>query len=190
MKQKMILQVSADQSGMNPAILASWKAVFLSLLPLALLGCAAAYNVRTDLSPDERHAVSCYVRGAFGRDYYSETRKRIIVTIYSRGPNDSKLLKDDMERQAETGVNVTHEIPGLEIKQVFEKKYWITGSSVNWRSVWRPDRGVSVVLYDFGRNKESPYGAMKTAPERALCTLDFAFDPATSGYVEVKSPEE
>ena len=69
------------------------SAVLACLLPLALLGCATAYNARTDLAPDGRHAVRCYIRGALGRRYYRETPKRIVVSIYSHGPNDKKLLR-------------------------------------------------------------------------------------------------
>jgi hypothetical protein len=164
------------------------SAVLACLLPLALLGCAAAYNARTDLAPDDRHAVNCYVRGALGRRYYRETPKRIVVSIYSHGPNDRKLLEQDLERQRPTGAIVAHAIPGLQTKLIFEKQYSIRGSDVSWRSVWRPDNGLSVVFYDYGRDEAVPYAAMQSAPERLLLTINFAYDPTTGGYTEAKLP--
>lgn len=158
--------------------------VLVCLLPLALLGCAAAYNARTDLAPDDRHAVSCYVRGAFGRRYYRETPKRIVVSIYSHGPNDRKLLEQDLERQRATGAIVAHAIPGLQTKLIFEKQYSVKGSDLEWRSVWRPDNDLSVVFYDYGRDKVVPYAAKQSASERLLLTIHFAYDPTTGGYKE------
>ena len=165
-----------------------WNTILPCLLSVALLGCAAAYNVRTDLAPGDRHAVSCYVRGAFGRRYYRETPKRIVVSIYSHGPNDRKLLEQDLERQRATGAIVAHAIPGLQTKLIFEKQYCVRGSDVSWRSVWRPDGGLSVVFYDYGRGQVVPYAAMQSAPERLLLTINFAYDPTTGGYKEEKLP--
>lgn len=158
--------------------------VAASLLSLALFGCAAAYNARTDLAPDERHAVCCHIRGAAGRSYSRQTTKRIGVTIYSRGPNDSRLLQEDMDRQMSTGAVVTHPIPGLEIKPIFQKQYHVKGSDVSWYSVWQPDNSISIVFYDQGRDEAAANSSKQSASERVLLTLHFDLDPMTGNYVE------
>jgi hypothetical protein len=162
------------------------RTVLPCLLSVALLGCAAAYNARTDLAPDDRHLVNCYIRGALGRSYCSETSKRIVVSIYSRGPNDKTLLEQDLKRQMPTGVNMSHPIPGFQQKLLFEKQYYIKGSDVSWRSIWRPDNNLSVAFYDYGRDKDVPYASMQSAPKRLLLTINFTNDPTTGGYTEAK----
>lgn len=157
-----------------------------SLLSLGLFGCAAAYNARMDLAPDERHAVSCHIRGAAGRSYYSQTTKRIGVTIYTRGPNDSRLLQEDLDRQIATGVIVAHPIPGLETKVIFEKQYRIKGSDVSWYSVWQPDNSLSIVFSDHGQDKAASDFSAQPISERSLLTINFTFDPMTGTYKEGK----
>jgi hypothetical protein len=111
-----------------------------------------------------------------------------VVSIYSHGPNDRKLLEQDSERQKATGVAVAHPIPGLQTKLLLEKQYCIKGSDLSWRSVWRPDNGLSIVFYDYGGDEAIPYAAMKSTPERLLLTINFAYDPTTGGYTEAKLP--
>jgi hypothetical protein len=160
------------------------------LLSAAVLGCAAAYNARTDLAPDDRHAVRCYIRGASGRNYYRDTSKRIVVSVYSHGPDDKKLLEQDFQRQTSTGVFVAHTIPGLQTKLLLEKQYCIKGSDVSWRSVWRPDNSFSIVFYDYGHDEAVPYASIQSAPKRLLLTINFTYDSTTGGYTEAKLPPQ
>jgi len=143
---------------------------------LCLFGCTAAYNSRNELSPDERHSVCCYVRGAFGRNYYSESNKKVIVTVCSRGANDSRLLEEDYQRQKGAQVITNAVIPGLEMKTIFEKHYRIKGSSVSWRPIWGTQNDVAVVFYDGGLDTPSDGDIEDSAPKRVLRTLRFRFD--------------
>jgi hypothetical protein len=58
-----------------------------------------------------------------------------------------------MERQMSTGAVVTHPIPGLEQKPIFQKQYRVKGSDVSWYSVWQPDNSLAIVFYDQGRDE-------------------------------------
>jgi len=158
------------------------------LFSVNLLGCAAAYNARTDLSPDSRQAVRCYIRGSWGRRYYRESPKRIVVSIYSHGPNDRRLMEEDLDRARAAGVDVAHAIPGVQTKLIFEKQYRVRGSDVSWYSVWRSDNSLSLVFYDYGPGKAIPYDLLKAAPKRALLELNFDYNPTTGGYAETNAP--
>lgn len=150
----------------------------------SILGCAAAYNARNDLAADYRHSVDCYIRGAFGRKYYSDTHKKVIVSIYAHGPNDRKLLEQDFQKQKPSGVFISHPIPGLETKMIFEKEYRIRGSDLHWRAVWGPRDSLSIVFYDYGRGVAVPYSSMKAAPKRLLRTINYSREPSTGNYTE------
>lgn len=159
------------------------------LVPVALstsmLGCAAAYNARNDFAPNYRHSVVCYIRGAFGHKYYGDTKKKVVVSIYSHGPNDKRLLEQDLQKATVSGVSVSHPIPGLETKLLFEKQYWIRGSDLHWRAVWGTHDGLSILFYDYGRGKAIPYASMQSAPQRLLRTINYSHDPSTGKYEEV-----
>ncbi len=157
--------------------------VFLAV-SFNLLGCAAAYNSRHDIAPDDRHSVCCYIRGAFGRNYYDETYKKILVSIYSRGPNDKMLLERDLQEQRMSGVYVSHPIPGLEMKVIFEKEYRLKGSDLSWRSVWSPQNSLSIVFYDSGPGAAIPYSSQEITPKRLLRTINYSFDSNTGNYKE------
>jgi hypothetical protein len=157
----------------------------LLFISLICCGCAAAYNSRHDLAPGERHSVECYIRGAYGYRYYSETKKKVVVTIYARGPNDTKLLKEDEENQRKTGVWISHPIPGLQIHPIFEKTYQIRGSSVSWRSSWGESNDLAIVFYDYGVDEAGPTGSQSPAGQRLLRRLEYHFDPIRDNCVEV-----
>jgi hypothetical protein len=155
---------------------------------LAFFGCAAAYNARNDMAPDNRHSVNCYIRGAFGRDYYRETPKKIVITIYSHGPNDKMLQEKDAQEQLPSGVNVSRPIPGLEMKVLLERQYRIKGSSVSWRAVWSPQNDFSIIFYDYGPNEQAPDSSKEAAAhERLLCTISYSFDSSTGEYKEASN---
>lgn len=162
-----------------------WCKLLVSVaLSASLLGCTAAYNTRNDLTTDYRHSVVCYIRGAFGHKYYSDTYKKVVISIYSHGPNDRKLLDQDFQKQKASGVFVSHPISGLETKLLFRKEYRVKGSDLHWRAVWDPADSLSIIFYDYGRGVALPYSSMKTAPERLLRTIDYSRDPSTGAYTE------
>ena len=176
------------------AIHALWRCVgmgTLLILVSVVSGCAAAYNSRHELAPDKRDSVVCYVRGAYGRAYYRETDKKIIVSLYSHGPNDQRLLQKDFEEQkkAHPGYWVSHPIEGLEKKLLLEKVYHLKGSDVGWRPIWGPQNSVSLVFYDHGANCAGPGSLSPTSPERTLRMLRFTFDPVAGAYGEDVSPQ-
>src|SRR5882762_4185601 len=77
-----------------------WSLLALTVaLSFASVGCTATYNTRTVESPDWKYAVTCYIRGSFGRSYVAETKKRIVIGIYSLAPN-AKLLREKEIQEA------------------------------------------------------------------------------------------
>jgi hypothetical protein len=169
----------------------SWSMLLVPVaLSVSILGCATAYNARNDFAPDYRHSVNCYIRGAVGRNYYRETYKKVVVSMYSHGPNDRTLLEQDFQQQKASGVFVSRSIPGLETKLLFQKEYSIIGSDVWWRAVWGLHDDLSIVFYDYGRGVAVPYSSMKTAPERLSRTIKYTRDPSAGKYTETTSAHE
>jgi hypothetical protein len=165
--------------------------LFVSVaLSVSILGCATGYNARNDFAPDYRHSVNCYIRGALGRKYYRETYKKVVVTMYSHGPNDRALLEQDLQQQKASGVFVSHSIPGLETKLLLQKEYCIKGSDVWWRAVWDTRDNLSIVFYDYGRGVAVPYSSMKTAPKRFLLTIKYSREPSSGNYTETTTARE
>ena len=165
--------------------------LFVSVaLSVSILGCATAYNARNDFAPDYRHSVNCYIRGAFGRKYYRETCKKVVVSIYSHGPNDRTLLEQDLQQQKASGVFVSHSIPGLETKLLYQKEYCIKGSDVWWRAVWDSHNNLSIVFYDYGRGVAVPYSSMKTATKKLLRTINYSREPSSGNYNETTNARE
>jgi hypothetical protein len=167
----------------------AWCVLLVSVaLSASFLGCAAAYNARNDFAPDYRRSVDCYIRGAFGRKYYSDTYKKVVVSISSHGPNDRTLLEQDLKRARASGVSVSHPIPGLETKLLFKREYGIRGSDLHWRAEWGPHDSLSIVFYDYGRGVALPYSSMEAAPKRLLRSINYSYDPNTGKYSELSSP--
>ncbi len=149
------------------------------VVSITLLGCSAAYNARSYWAPDGRHSVNCYIRGAFGRNYYAETNKKLIVTIYAHGPNDKILIEKDGHEAEVAGVWVSHTIPGIETKLVFTREYRMKGSSVEWLPTWREPDELSIMFYDHGRNVTS-----EGTSRRLLRTINYRFDVIEGTYKE------
>jgi hypothetical protein len=176
----------ADDGSHSAPKFSRWPAVLaIVALSACASGCTASYNSRNDSAPDSRVSVSCYIRGAFGQRYYKETDKKVLVRIYSHGPHDRDLLEQDLEKQREAGVAVSHRIPGLETQVRFEKEYRIRGSDIAWRSVWGSNNCLSLTFYDHGERAASD--SPEVNPERPLRTIHFTRDPSTGEYSEQTS---
>jgi hypothetical protein len=185
-------KISGRSDGQKVAVgLARWCALVSScVLSTCTIGCAAAYNARHDFAPDSRDSVDCYIRGAFGRQYYRETGKKVMVRIYSHGPNDKALLEQDEHNQMASGALVAHDISGLETQLSYEKEYQLKGSDVSWRSVWGSHNSLTLVFYDYGRDVAGPLSSLEPATQRSLLTLHFMLDPATGNYGETTASEK
>ncbi len=156
---------------------------------IGLTGCTAAYNTRTVNSPDWKFGATCYVRGAVGRSYLADTKKRIVVSVFALSP-DAKDRNEKEKREALTkGVWTGPENPGAIVtatnKLLFRKEYWLRGSDLEWSSSWGPEHDLTITFYDFGAGVEVPYSSQNPASKRVLRVLTYQSDPGLGTYHEV-----
>jgi hypothetical protein len=158
-------------------------AVTVTLL-LASIGCTAAYNVRTVESPDWKYAASCYVRGAFGRSYVAETKKSVVVQIYALEPHAKELVEKELKEARAAAVWRSN--PGAPPinRRLFESKYSLKASSLEWNAVWGPHDDLSISFYDYG-----PGVSSENVPKRSLRTISYRFDSGAGTYKEEPAVE-
>jgi hypothetical protein len=155
--------------------------VFILGVSLALGGCTAAYNVRTVESPASRYAAECYVRGGFGRSYISENEKLIKISIYKLKPDAKESEEKEIREAAAAGIWKSHPSVTGTNTLLFEKRYRVKGSDVEWEAVWGLKENLSITFYDHG-----PV-ARKEGPKRPLKTLNYHFDTNEGIYTEETS---
>ena len=119
------------------------------LTSVFLSGCMAAYNERTVTSPSGKYGTICHIRGALGRSYVAETKKKITVSIFLRGATPTLL---------------------------FQKQYQIRGSAIEWESTWDDETHLSLVFSDVGPGADSQ---TQGARKRILRSIDYSFDSET-----------
>lgn len=167
----------------NPAT-ACKQLGMLSITLVALvaeLGCAAGYNAHTDDSPDSKFAARCYLRGGFGRNYYAETKKVLVVSIFALDPASKAFAEKEKREAAAAGRWESHPGIGPTNTLVFEKKYSLKGSAVEWNSVWGPKNELTLIFLDDGPGVST---MEKDHPKRILRTLNYHFDPDLRMYKE------
>lgn len=155
----------------------------------SMAGCTAAYNARTVNSPDWRFAATCYVRGAMGRSYLADTKKRIVVSIFALPPGakerSEREIKEAQARGAWTGPDNPGAVVTATNRLLFRKEYWLRSSDLEWNSSWGAQDDLSITFYDYGAGVEGPYSLQSTAPKRVLRTLNYHFDSGLGVYREV-----
>jgi hypothetical protein len=69
---------------------------------------------------------------------------------------------------------------------LFQQRYDLTGSDIQWDIRWSSNNSVSVVFYDWG-DGVSNYNDMKHLPaSNHIASLSFALDPTTGKFIETK----
>lgn len=160
----------------------------IAALSCCMFGCSAAYNARTVNSSDWKYGATCYIRGAMGRSYLSDTKKKIVVSIFALSP-DAKARSEREEKEAlaagvwrgpgNPGATVTATDPVL-----FRKEYSLRASDLEWSSAWGDQDTLSITFYDYGPGVEVPYSSRDVAPKRVLQTLNYRFDSGLGSYKE------
>jgi hypothetical protein len=126
------------------------------LMAAFICGCSYTYiGHRSIASPDARFWVSTECDGANGHAYVDKTKKKLWVWI-----------------QSTNGTNYT---------LVFQHRYIITGSAVEWQTHWLSDEAVSVEIYDWGDGVGS---WSKVAASNHIASLSLALDKSTGKFVE------
>src|SRR5690242_11847422 len=84
----------------------------LAAIAWSLTGCTAAYNSRTANSPDWRNATTVYIRGAMGRSYLADTKKKIVVSIFALSPDAQERIKREKQEASAKEVWTGPDNPG------------------------------------------------------------------------------
>jgi hypothetical protein len=154
----------------------------------SLIGCTAAYNVRTVNSPDWKCAATCYIRGSFGRSYLADTKKKIVISIFAVSPDAKERSEKEAKEASAAGVGRGDHNPGAIITAtntlLFRKEYWVKGSDLNWSSLWGEHNNLAIVFYDYGAGVGIPYSSENDAPNRLLRTIHYQFDSGVGIYRE------
>ena len=133
---------------------------FLILTAVFLCGCSYTYNGgglgRT--SPDGRFRVSIESDGAYRHAYIDKTKKKFLVSIGSGSNTNYTLL--------------------------FQHRYVLTGSDIQWQTHWSSDEAVSIGIYDWGDGVGNYNNMKHMAASNYIALLSFALDKGTGKFVE------
>src|SRR5258708_6706211 len=133
---------------------------FIGFMLTSLCGCTHTVVGGGGDSPDKRYSLWVNSHGALGKAYVDKSKKELWVSIESRSGTSSAVL--------------------------FEQRYVLTGSDIQWDTRWSSDETVSVVFYDWG-DGVSNYNNMKHLPtSNYIASLSFALDRSSGKFVEKK----
>lgn len=111
-------------------------------------------------SPDGKYRASIGCDGAYGHAYIDKTKKKFWVSIGSGSDTNYALL--------------------------FQHRYIITGSDVDWQTHWTSDEAVSIEIYDWGEGVSNYNNMNHMAASNHITSLSFALDKGTGKFVELK----
>ncbi|MEJ0089099.1 MAG: hypothetical protein WDM80_05025 [Limisphaerales bacterium] len=131
----------------------------IGFMAIALCGCMHTVEGGSD-SPAKHYSLWLNSHGASGKAYVDKTKKKIWISIGKRGSTDSEVL--------------------------FQQRYILTGSDIEWKISWDSDRTVSVEFYDWG-DGVSNYDNMKhMTASNHIAQISFIFDQTTGKFSEQK----
>jgi hypothetical protein len=134
--------------------------LFVGLLLVALCGCMHTVTGQYSDSADNAYRLWISSHGASGKAYVDKSKKRVWISIEKRGGTNSIAL--------------------------FQQRYVLTGSDIEWKIFWGSDDTVSVAFYDWG-DGVSNYENMKQLPaSNHIASFAFLLDPATGKFLEKK----
>jgi len=134
--------------------------VCIGLMLIGVCGCTHTVVGGGGDSPDKRHSLWVSSHGASGKAYVDKSKKKLWVSIESRVGTNSAVL--------------------------FQQRYVLTGSDIQWDTLWSSDEAVSVVFYDWG-DGVSNYNNMKhLQASNHIASLSFALDGSTGKFIEKK----
>jgi len=111
-------------------------------------------------SPNKRFSLAISSHGASRKAYVDKTKKNIWITIYNRESTNAMAL--------------------------FQQRYILIGSDIDWRVKWLSDEAVSVAFYDWG-DGVSNYNNMKhLTASNHIASFSFTLDGTTGKFVEKK----
>jgi len=132
---------------------------FCFLLAAFLCGCSFTYIGHNGVvSPDGRFRVSTECDGAYGHAYIDKSKKKFWVWIGSG-----------------SGTNYT---------PLFQHRYTITGSDVEWQAHWSSDETVFIETYDWGDGISNYKNMEHMAASNHIALFSFALDKSTGKFVE------
>ncbi len=134
--------------------------VFIGLMLVALCGCMHTVVGSGGDSPDKRYRLWVSSHGASGKAYVDKSKKKLWISIKTREGTNSVVL--------------------------FQQPYVLTGSDIQWKTLWVSDEAVSVVFYDWGDGVGN-YNNMKHLPtSNHIASLSFVLDTTAGKFTEKK----
>jgi hypothetical protein len=132
----------------------------IGLLVVALCGCMHTVVGGGSDSPSKHYHLWVSSHGASARAYVDKSKKKIWVGIETRDEGNSATL--------------------------FEQRYVLTGSDIDWSTRWLSDEAVTVDFYDWG-DGVSNYNNMKhLAASNHIASFSFALDRTTGKFIQKK----
>ena len=134
--------------------------VYISLLFVGLCGCMHTVIFGGSKSPDKRYCLGITSHGASAKAYVAKSRKRIWITITSQDPTNSATL--------------------------FQRRFVLVGSDIDWHTRWSSDEAVSVDFYDWGDGVSNYKNMQHLSASNHIASFSFARDRTTGKFIERK----
>ena len=130
------------------------------MLLLCLTGCSYT-NVGDGLgtpSPDGKFRLAVGVNGAYRQAYIDKTKKEVWISIKNGSATNSTPL--------------------------FEHRYILVGSDIEWKTGWSSTEAVSVEFYDWGDGVSNYDNMNHMTASNHIALLSFIFDKNTGSFIE------